>query len=107
MSKQIDVIGYLATSLPRMTTNISRKERLPTYKVHGIPKINWKIKQRRLQLAGHCIRYTDELVQKLILWKPKNGIPYNICIRNRGRQPITSIYIIKNCGSVKKTNYEH
>ena len=61
-----------------------------------MPKINWVIKQRRLQLIGHCIRYTDELVHNLILWKPKNGIPYNIYVvyaYETWRHPKTSLYI--------------
>ena len=48
------------------------------------------IKQSRLRLAGHCIRHTDKLAHNLILLNPKNGI------RNRGRQPMTFIDILKN-----------
>ena len=40
----------------------------------GMPKITEVIKQRRLRLAGHCIRHTDEITHNLVLWKPKNGI---------------------------------
>ena len=55
-----------------------------------MPKIIEVIKQRRLLLAGLCIRHTDELEHNLVLWKPKNGI------RNRGRKPKTFIDILKN-----------
>ena len=49
-----------------------------------MPKINWVIKQRKLQLAGHCMQ-----VHNLILWKTKNGMLYNI----RNRETTHNIYI--------------
>ena len=55
-----------------------------------MPKITEVIKLRRLRLAGHCIRHTDEIAHNLVLWKQKNGI------RNRGRQPNTYIDILQS-----------
>ena len=56
----------------------------------GMSKISEVIKQRRLRLAGHYIRHTDEIAHNLIVWRPNNGI------RNRGRRYKTFINILKN-----------
>ena len=72
MRKQID--GYY-TRLLRMATNISWKDKVTNTQLYmGMTKISEVIKQRRLQLVGHCIGHTDELVHNLMLWKPNNGI---------------------------------
>ena len=56
------------TRLLRMATNISWKDKVTnTHLYRGIPKITDTIKQRRLRLAGHCIRHTDELEHNLVL----------------------------------------
>ena len=74
-----------------MATNISWKDKVTNTQLYrGIPKIIEVIKLRRLRLAGHCIRLTDELAYNLVFWKPKNGI------RNRGRKPKTFIDILKS-----------
>ena len=91
--KQIDGCN---TRLLRMATNISWKDKVTNTQqcsYRGMPKITEVIKQRRVRLADHCIRHTDELAHNLVLCKPKNGI------RNRGRQPKTFIDILKSdCG---------
>ena len=80
------IYGYY-TSLLRIATNISWKYKVTNTQLYwGMPKINEVIKLRRLRLAGHCIRHTDEIAHNLVIWKPKNGI------RNRGRQPNTYIH---------------
>ena len=74
-----------------MAINISLKDKVTNTQLYRrMPNISEVIKQRRLRLAGHCVRHTVELARNSILWKLKNGI------RNRGRQPNTLIYILKN-----------
>ena len=74
-----------------MATNISWKDNITNIQLYrGITKISEVVKQRRLRLAGHCIRNTDELALNLMLWNPKNGL------RNRGRQSTTLIDILKS-----------
>ena len=54
MRKQID--GYY-TILIRMATNISWKDKVTNTQLYmGMPKISEVIQQRRLRLAGHCIK---------------------------------------------------
>ena len=58
------------TRLLRMTTHLSRKDKVTNTQLYrGMQKISEVIKQRRLRLAGHGIRHSDELAHNLILWK--------------------------------------
>ena len=54
----------------------------------NLPKISVKIRQRRMKLAGHCIRYEDEIANKLVLWQPNDGRV------RRGRQKINYIDVL-------------
>ena len=40
---------------------------------------------RRLRLAGHCVRHTEEEASKLVLWQPTQGHG------NRGRRAVNYI----------------
>ena len=67
----------------RMVKNISWRDHLTNNELYGnLPKISVKIRQRRMRLAGHCIRHEDEIANKLVLWQPNGGRV------RRGRQKI-------------------
>ena len=84
------IYGYY-TRLLRLATDTSWKEKITNVQLYrGLPKITDVVKERRLRLAGHCIRHNDEIAHNLILWTPKTGK------RNRGRQPKTFLVILKN-----------
>ena len=51
----------------------------------GLPRLSEKIRGRRLQFAGHCLRRDDELVSKLLLWQPSHGQ------RLRGRRKLNYV----------------
>ena len=56
------MIGIPGYSILRMAINTSWKYKFTNTQLYrGMPKISDVIKQRRLRLAGHCIRDTDEL----------------------------------------------
>ena len=38
-----------------------------------LPRLDAKIAQRRLRLAGHCHRHPELSTQKLLLWEPTHG----------------------------------
>ena len=38
-----------------------------------LPRLSDKIRQRRLQFAGHCLRSSGQVVSNLVLWKKKHG----------------------------------
>ena len=75
-----------------MTYNISWKEHLTNKSLYGkLPLISTKIQVRRLHLACHCVRHTEEiLLNKLVLWEPTDGIA------NRGKRKISYIDNLMN-----------
>ena len=50
-----------------------------------IPKVSTKAQQRRMRIAGHCIRHSEEMASKLVLWEPTEGRT------RRGRRRFTYI----------------
>ena len=73
-----------------MILNISWRDKIPNKILYiGLPKISEVIMDRRMTIAGHCVRHKDETCHDLIFWQPRNGK------RNRGRQPITFIDNLK------------
>ena len=50
-----------------------------------LPKLSTKVRQRRMRLAGHCVRHQDEIASKIVLWQPTEGK------RSRGRRCITFV----------------
>ena len=70
----------------RMAVNVSWKAHLTNEQLYqNIPLVSEKVKQRRLQLAGHCIRHSEEVASDLVLWQPLDGYT------NRGRKRITFV----------------
>ena len=54
--------------------NISWHQHLTNELLYGnLPKISAKIRERRLRLAGHCMRHPEEEASKVILWDPQRG----------------------------------
>ena len=86
LTKQID---GMYTRMLRMVKNISWRDHLTNNELYGnLPKISVKIRQRRMRLAGHCIRHEDEIANKLVLWQPNDGRV------RRGRQKINYIDVL-------------
>ena len=68
------------TRMLRMAFNVSYKDHLTNVELYGdLPQVTSKIQQRRLRLAGHCIRHPEEIANKL------DGT------RNRGPQKTTYV----------------
>ena len=70
------------TRLLRMAMGVSWKDHVTNEELYGsLPLVSLKIQERRMRLAGHCIRHEEEKASKLVLWEPIEGT------RNRGVQP--------------------
>ena len=37
------------------------------------PKVCSKIRERRMRVAGHCVRQKEEEALRLVLWQPQHG----------------------------------
>ena len=83
LTKQLD---GCYTRMLRMALNVSWKDHLTNEKLYGdLPKVSTKVRQRRMRLAGHCIRHNEEISNKLVLWEPTEGRT------RRGRRRFTFI----------------
>ena len=70
----------------RMALNISWKAKLTNVELYGsLSKITSVIRERRLRIAGHCVRHKEEIANQLVLWQPTTGQ------RSRGRQLVSYV----------------
>ena len=71
LTKQLD---GTYTKMLRMVRNISWKSHTTNKELYGhLPKVSIKIAERRLGLAGHCVRHPEEIASNLVLWNPTHG----------------------------------
>ena len=83
LKKQLD---GCYTRMLRMVLNVSWKSHMTNVELYKeIPKVTSKVQQRRMRLAGHCIRHCDEVASKLVLWQPTEGRT------SRGRRRLTYV----------------
>ena len=87
------------TRLLRTTFNVSWSDHLRNGELYGnLPKVTEKIRERRLKLAGHCVRHSEEVGFNLVLWKPSYGKP------NRGRKRKTYLDNLMNDTNMEKVD---
>ena len=63
-----------------------------------LPQITETIAERRLRLAGHCVRHPEREASKLILWTPTGGKP------SRGRKQLSYIEVLKRDLDIESTD---
>ena len=74
------------TRMLRMSLGISWKQKLTNEQLYqDLPKVTNKIAEKRLKLAGHCIRHPELSASTLVLWQPKRGEP------SQGRPAVTYV----------------
>ena len=79
-------IDRVYTRMLRAALDESWKTHTTNKELYGnIPPISQTIIERRLQLSGHCLRATNEVISEVILWEPTHGK------RGRGRPARTYI----------------
>ena len=62
------------TRMLRMSLNVSWKQKLTNEQLYQeLPKVTCKIAERRMKLAGHCIRHPELSASTLVLWEPTEG----------------------------------
>ncbi|XP_078619212.1 uncharacterized protein LOC144886453 [Branchiostoma floridae x Branchiostoma japonicum] len=78
------------TRMLRRALNVSWEDRVRNIALYGnLPRLSDKIRQRRMQLAGHYVRHPELVASELILWEPVQGK------RKPGRQRTTLIDTLK------------
>ena len=81
--------------LLRSALNISWRDHVSNNILYGaLPKLSSKIRERRMRLAGHCVRHKEEEASKLVLWNPSTRGR-----ANRGKRKTTYIdTLLKDTG---------
>ena len=78
------------TRMLRMAMNVSWEDHMRNVDLYaGLPSVSEKIRERRLRLAGHCVRHPELAASPLILWEPTHGTA------RRGRQTQTFVNMLK------------
>jgi len=86
------------TRMLRMVMNITWMDKMTNEDLYGnLPTISNKIRERRLRLAGHCVRHSKLEVSNLVLWEPTQGK------FNRGSQRLTYVYRLRNDTGLQTT----
>ena len=82
----------------RMALNVSWQDHMRNVDLYGnLPKLTDKIRQRRMRLAGHCVRHPELAACELILWDPAHGK------RSRGRGRTTMLDTLKRDTGLSNT----
>ena len=63
------------TKMLRVALNVTWKDKLTNIQLYGdLPPVSCKVAERRMRLAGHCVRHpNEEVAGHLVLWQPKHG----------------------------------
>ena len=75
----------------RTVFNVSWSDHLTNRELYGnLLKVTEKIRERRLKLAGNCVRHSEKMAFNLVLWRSSHGKP------NRGRKMKTYLDNLMN-----------
>ena len=69
LSYLYETIKLVFISILQITSNC-----VSIAKLYGdLPRVSFKVRQKRLRLSGHVIRHPELPLSKVILWKPVHG----------------------------------
>ena len=78
------------TRMLRRALNVSWKQHMTNEELYkNLQNVSKKIAERRLRLAGHCLRDPEEIASQLVLWQPTIGST------SRGRKATTFVNTLK------------
>ena len=87
------------TQMLRMALNVSWEDHVKNIDLYGdLPRLSDKIRQRRMRLAGHCVRHPELGASELILWEPTHGR------RARGRPHATYVDTLRRDTGMSSTS---
>ena len=86
------------TRMLRMAFNIHWSSHITNVELYNnMPKVTEKIRQRRMKLAGHCVRHSELMASNLVLWEPTQGK------RRVGRRKTTFVDSLKKDTGLEST----
>ena len=88
----------LYTRMLRKALNVSWEEHMKNVDLYGkLARLTDKIRERRMRMAGHCVRHPELVASELVLWEPAHGS------RNPGRRRATFIDSLKRDTGLSET----
>ena len=82
----------------RAALNVSWEDHVTNVDLYGyLPRLSVNIRQRRMRLAGHCVRHTELTASEMILWEPTHGK------KSRGRPHATYIDTLRRDTGLQST----
>jgi len=86
------------TRMLRAALNVSWEDHMRNAELYdNLPRLTDTIRQRRMRLAGHCVRHLELTASELILWEPTHGK------KSRGRPHATFIDTLKRDTGLNST----
>ena len=86
------------TRMLRMALNVSWKDHIRNVDLYAnLPRVSAKVRERRMGLAGHCIRHPELAANPLILWEPTQGTG------RRGRKRVTYVENLRQDAGLSST----
>ena len=86
------------TRMLRAALNVSWADHVTNINLYGyLPRLSDTIRQRRMRLAGHCVRHPELTASEMILWEPTHGK------KTRGRPQMTFIDTLKRDSGLSST----
>ena len=86
-AQQEKALDGVYTRMLRIALNVSWYDYVRNVNVYGgLPRVSAKVRERRMKLAGHCVRHPELSANPSTLWETKQGTG------KRGRRwPTTSV----------------
>jgi len=89
-AKDEKALDGVYTRMLRAALNVSWVDHVRSPELYGyLPRLSDTIRQRRMRLAGHCVRHPELTASEMILWEPTHGK------KSRGRPQATYIDTLK------------
>ena len=86
------------TKMLRAALNVSWEDHVTNIDLYDyLPRLSDTIRQRRMRLAGHCVRHSELTASEMILWEPTHGK------KTRGRPQMTYIDTLKRDSGLSST----
>ena len=89
--------GVYTRMLPA-ARNVPWQDHITNVELYGkLPRLSDTIRQRRMRLAGHCVRHPELTACDLVLWEPNHGK------KSRGRPRATCIDTLRRDTGLSST----
>ena len=96
--QQEKALDGVYTRMLRMALGVTWMDHIRNVVLYGdLPRVTDKIRERRMRLAGHCVRHPELEASKLTLWEPTHGKA------RRGKKRTTYVDVLRHDCSADNT----